>query len=147
MNLCAARRGPATWRPGSWKTTGHRSGPGSSVHRGARTDCQRFAKLWGAPGRDGPARVTQTRSERPNSWDCDPSGVWGAFGEGLRFLGLKSRWTSPAACAAARPSPAWSSAARISRQPRGLAVSQPRSVWPSISSIATNTRSSATPTS
>ena len=60
--------------------------------------------------------------------------------------GLKSRWTSPAAWAAARPRPAFTNASTMSGQSRG-ALSQSRSVEPSMNSIATNTRSPTVPTS
>jgi hypothetical protein len=62
------------------------------------------------------------------------------------FSGLTSRWTSPAACAAARPRPAATKMPRISRQSRGRR-SQARRVSPSIRSIAMKSRSSRRPTS
>ncbi len=50
--------------------------------------------------------------------------------------GLKSRWTSPAACAAASPRPAGMNTSRISRWLRVASFSQPRSVPASANSIA-----------
>ena len=54
----------------------------------------------------------------------------------MTFCGLKSRWTTPAACAAARPRPAAMKTSSTSRQLRGCARSHASSVWPSMNSIA-----------
>ena len=56
--------------------------------------------------------------------------------------GLKSRWTNPAACAAARPRPAAMNTSRISRHERGFSASQLLIVPPATNSIARNTWSS-----
>jgi hypothetical protein len=61
--------------------------------------------------------------------------------------GLKSRWTRLAAWAAARPSPAPRNTSSTSRHERGDAASHPRRVRPAASSMATNTRPPAWPTS
>ena len=49
----------------------------------------------------------------------------------ITFCGLKSRWTTPAACAAARPRPAATNTSRICCQLRGSA----RSHWSIVSPV------------
>ena len=80
--------------------------------------------------RASPKSVTRTRPSSPTS----------------TLSGLKSRWTMPAACAAASPRPACTNTRRISRHGRGVS-SQRASVAPSTSSIATNMQSRSNPTS
>ena len=63
------------------------------------------------------------------------------------FSGLKSRWTRPAAWAAANPRPHASSTAITSRHGRRAASSHARRLTPSISSIAMNVRSPIRPIS
>ena len=65
----------------------------------------------------------------------------------ITFCGLKSRWMIPARCAAASPRPAIMKTRRISSRVRRLWSSHAATVSPSISSIATNTRPPAEPTS
>jgi hypothetical protein len=61
--------------------------------------------------------------------------------------GLKSRWTMPAAWAAASPRPAAVNASRIAASGRRVARSHSARVSPWISSIATKSRPPAVPTS
>jgi hypothetical protein len=94
-----------------------------------------------APGRESsptasrprarPKSVTQTRPSLPTS----------------TLAGLKSRCTSPAACAASSPRPAARYLSSTSRQERGFSCIQSRRVPPSSSSIVTNTWPSQVPTS
>ena len=65
----------------------------------------------------------------------------------MTFSGLKSRCTSPAACAAARPLPAARYTSRICRRVRAPACTHAPTVMPSTNSIARKTLSPNVPTS
>jgi len=84
-----------------------------------------------ALSRARPKSATRGRSSSPTS----------------TLSGLKSRCTMPAACAAARPSPAAQYIAMISRADFARSRDHARAVPPATSSIATNTRPSTSPTS
>ena len=70
-----------------------------------------------------------------------------SFAPIMTLVGLKSRCTSPASCAAASPRPAAITAASAAAPERGARRSHSARVSPSISSIATNTSSPALPAS
>ena len=84
-----------------------------------------------SPASASPKSTTRTRPSGPT----------------IALLGLKSRWTTPAACAWARPRAACRYISSTSRQPRGAWARQRASVGPATNSIATNTSPPSSPTS
>ena len=54
----------------------------------------------------------------------------------LGTIGLKSRYTMPARCAASRPRPAWQNTSRTARHVRGLCWHHTRRSWPATNCIA-----------
>jgi len=111
-------------------------GPGQVVRLGdrhaveiARAPGRSSSTAWGATA--SPKSLTAARPLRSTS----------------TFSGLKSRCTTPAACAAASPRPTAMNIRRIACHDRGSLTSQRASVAPSTSSIAMNTPSSSSPAS
>ena len=103
---------------------------GRHVHRRAQdrpdaghAPCFRSGSVWRERGQ---TEVHHPHARRPRAT--------------ITFCGLKSRWTIPARCAAARPAPARRTRAGSRRAAAACCPARPRSVSPSISSIATNTR-------
>jgi hypothetical protein len=96
-----------------------------------------------APDAASPASITRATPKSVTTTRGAPLGDAATS----TLSGLKSRWTTPARCAATSPRPARRSTAITSAVVRGAASSHARSVPPSISSIARYTRPSTSPTS
>ncbi len=108
-----------------------RSRATASPRAGARPRARAPPTLRVGSARASPKSRTRTRPSSPT----------------ITLDGLKSRWTSPARCAAASPSPAARNAPITSARERFFSFSHVASVGPSTNSVARNTSAPNVPTS